>query len=445
MKKIYRCIIFVVVLFVLFGCSNVGLIGNSEKSETFYFEQFSLYDQNSDNIGLYSCNDEGLTGSCIKVDMDSKKVEYSLVYDGKELFTYIGDIVEEEKEKDTVFYKVSFKELDGTFLYSCNDTKSIKTFLAANGYMGTVIYLLSDEEISNDNTKGATQLKIEELDGVVTIRKTNMIKFEESDIYKTVEENIYSYLGEYSPNLIYNSNENTLLIHLILPAEGYKDEMYAYKSELIDNWKEICDAFDTNCSVYYDAIKTSGYGSTKVMISIVTPEDDTDILYSSVNGVKTFDFTDNISDKNSSYNSQSNYFTNKYGTATTKCHHDGCNNYIASSGDTWDCEYHAGTCLNCGKYIDCDAMYCMDCLSNSTKNNNNSNTKGKCTYVDYYGNVCGKPVNNYDSLCDQHYKELYDTYTSMTECHICGEPATQRVGSYWYCTKHAKLVDGYTK
>ena len=55
-------------------------------------------------------------------------------------------------------------------------------------------------------------------------------------------------------------------------------------------------------------------------------------------------------------------FTNKYGTPSTKCAHTGCNNYIASSGDTNCCEIHSNKCANCGKYIDEDAMYCMDCL-----------------------------------------------------------------------------------
>ena len=55
-------------------------------------------------------------------------------------------------------------------------------------------------------------------------------------------------------------------------------------------------------------------------------------------------------------------FTNKYGTPTTKCAHPGCSNYIASSGDTNCCTVHARRCLECGKYIDEDAIYCMDCL-----------------------------------------------------------------------------------
>ena len=58
--------------------------------------------------------------------------------------------------------------------------------------------------------------------------------------------------------------------------------------------------------------------------------------------------------KSTSTNSPSSNstFTNQYGTSTTKCAHPGCNNYIASSGDTAYCTKHSNKCLNCGKYID---------------------------------------------------------------------------------------------
>lgn len=55
-------------------------------------------------------------------------------------------------------------------------------------------------------------------------------------------------------------------------------------------------------------------------------------------------------------------FTNKYGTRNTICAHAGCNNQIASSGDTNCCTTHSNRCGNCGCYIDGDAMYCMTCL-----------------------------------------------------------------------------------
>lgn len=60
-------------------------------------------------------------------------------------------------------------------------------------------------------------------------------------------------------------------------------------------------------------------------------------------------------------------FTNAYGTRTTICAHAGCDNYIASSGDTNCCETHSNRCGNCYCYIDEDAMYCMDCLEDALK------------------------------------------------------------------------------
>lgn len=81
-----------------------------------------------------------------------------------------------------------------------------------------------------------------------------------------------------------------------------------------------------------------------------------------------------VSDNNSEYKSSSitsskiksysssDSFTNKYGTSTTKCAVAGCENYIASSGDTNCCTTHSNKCGICNKYIDGDAMYCMDCI-----------------------------------------------------------------------------------
>ena len=66
--------------------------------------------------------------------------------------------------------------------------------------------------------------------------------------------------------------------------------------------------------------------------------------------------------KSGSGSTPTSTFTNKYGTPTTKCAHPGCNNYIATSGDTNCCPQHSNRCLNCGKYCDGDAMYCGDCI-----------------------------------------------------------------------------------
>ena len=122
-------------------------------------------------------------------------------------------------------------------------------------------------------------------------------------------------------------------------------------------------------------------------------------------------------------NSSSNNskFTNKYGTATTICAHSGCNKYIASTGDTNCCTTHSNKCLNCKKYIDEDAMYCMSCLSASKNSSSNSGSSSSsstnssgCGYKYSSGKVCGANVGSHAPLCDKHFKELNDTYNALT-------------------------------
>lgn len=85
-----------------------------------------------------------------------------------------------------------------------------------------------------------------------------------------------------------------------------------------------------------------------------------------------------------------------------------------------DCKEHSNKCLNCGKYIDEDAMYCMDCLSGDTTDTNDSGTytgdsvpDDGCQYKYSNGSVCGAKTNKYDDLCDKHFEELYDIYDSL--------------------------------
>ena len=127
----------------------------------------------------------------------------------------------------------------------------------------------------------------------------------------------------------------------------------------------------------------------------------------------------------SSNSSESSTFTNKYGTPTTKCAHPGCNNYIASSGNTNCCTKHSNKCLSCGKYIDEDAMYCIDCLtkatsgtsSSSTSSGNGSSSKssdrsGLCQYKVGSEYVCNKKATN-GYYCKEHYDFLNDAYNSL--------------------------------
>lgn len=126
------------------------------------------------------------------------------------------------------------------------------------------------------------------------------------------------------------------------------------------------------------------------------------------------------STSNSAHSTKSGVFTNSYGTATTKCTHQDCSNVIASSGDTNCCIVHSNKCLNCGKYIDEDAYFCINCLSGNTKSVNNSGDYSSnnaplegCWYTYFDGTICGNRTSNGSPLCDAHFKELNDTYNSL--------------------------------
>lgn len=105
-------------------------------------------------------------------------------------------------------------------------------------------------------------------------------------------------------------------------------------------------------------------------------------------------------------------FTNEYGTPTTKCSHSGCNNYIASSGDTNCCTQHSNRCLECNKYIDEDALYCVACIENAanelkleTHTCEECGKEGRYTITGITGQT--------EYYCYTHYKELQDMYESL--------------------------------
>ena len=132
-----------------------------------------------------------------------------------------------------------------------------------------------------------------------------------------------------------------------------------------------------------------------------------------------------IDSANSSKNrSNSASFTNKYGTPTTKCAHPGCNNYIAPSGDTNCCTSHSNRCADCGKYIDEDAMYCIDCLtkaaqdvnsgkSSNTRRSSSQKTGKKCAFLENGEEVCNNQAENGSPYCSYHKKMLDDAYNSI--------------------------------
>lgn len=362
------------VILLLTGCSKADETG-LKTGKTYYFQLATLYTENMDQVGIYNCVEEGLDESYIKVDMDSKKVEYCLAQNGKTWFSHIGDITDIEIEDSTTTCTINFPEMDGYYLYVYSDGE-LQTFLAQNGDLGVATFSISENTMF-ENSKKSDHPKIEvaDIDGRITIKYPKLENVTNNTIYNSVVDNANQVFASFNPTVSYIDDSNTVLIELDGSAD-LRTAIASNKAAAMSSWEGICEQFDSICEKYYVAFKTVGYNSIRVNINFVNASDRTDILYSTVNGKEKIDFTDSIiefkpQDQTASNpttiphdapSSSGNSFTNKYGTKTTKCHHSDCNNYIASSGDTWDCSYHANKCLNCGKYIDCDAMYCMDCL-----------------------------------------------------------------------------------
>jgi hypothetical protein len=103
------------------------------------------------------------------------------------------------------------------------------------------------------------------------------------------------------------------------------------------------------------------------------------------------------------HSSAQSSFTNKYGTSTTKCAHTGCSNYIANSGDTNCCKEHSNRCLDCNKYIDEDAYYCISCIAaaatpscEACSKDATYSIKGLTGQTEYY--------------CTEHYNDMKDLW-----------------------------------
>ena len=94
----------------------------------------------------------------------------------------------------------------------------------------------------------------------------------------------------------------------------------------------------------------------------------------------------------------------------------------ATCTEAGNSEYY--TCLNCGKYIDEDATYCMDCLTKSTtkssgsssskKSSSKTSSGNKCHYKEGNTEVCSNTCAPGSNFCSYHKKLLEDIYSNLT-------------------------------
>ncbi len=141
-------------------------------------------------------------------------------------------------------------------------------------------------------------------------------------------------------------------------------------------------------------------------------------LYTSSSSYSSSGITSNKTSSTTS--STSVHFTNKYGTSSTKCAHSGCNEYIAPSGDTNCCTKHSRKCLECGKYIDEDALYCIDCLAMAA-DKVSSGSSTQTVFTNKYGTSTTKCAH---SGCNEYIASSGDTNCCTkhsNKCSSCGK------------------------
>lgn len=139
-----------------------------------------------------------------------------------------------------------------------------------------------------------------------------------------------------------------------LSQDEYTKLLNTYTSHFSDEMNELTNLNAVACLAYYNEISEDKKTLADFQNDISKNREEK---------------SSNISSNNKSNSTiKTTSFTNKYGSATTMCAHYGCSNYIAPTGDTNCCTIHSRKCGNCGKYIDEDALFCMDCLEKAIKN-----------------------------------------------------------------------------
>lgn len=192
--------------------------------------------------------------------------------------------------------------------------------------------------------------------------------------------------GELNSNTLLYWPENKAFSDLKEKAYAVREEIYSYDiseypPEIENAFYELYQMADTNVDMYEKLsirldIKQMEKIYNNFLLNLIDDSWDVNIkienvlvAYLETHNADT-ELIENVKEefkreRSNLRETEQQLFTNEYGTRTTKCAHLGCSEYIASSGDTNCCVIHSNKCLNCNKYIDEDAVYCMDCLTDA--------------------------------------------------------------------------------
>ena len=379
-KKIY-CVF---LCFLLFACSNQEIATSESKilGVVYYCKRITVCDAYGNMQGFYTANMQGLENTSISYN----EANFNFIFDNGETKKEFSGTLEEFENTDKDTYTANGKTSEGDDI--------VLIYKVENKVVTDVLYTMKDEDLNFisflfttekfERDQSATINFILSEDG--KIKNTNInekVDFENTSTFETIKENFKTIFGD---KALKCGVSDGYLIFVVGTDSGTTSAILEKESSFTESWSKLCENADLVSEKYKEAIDTIGYKELSVGVFLVSDLDssvslyvsqDGDCLYNAIsdnnfNGIEKVEQVEEDNNNNYEESHQEEIvsipFTNKYGTSTTKCHHNDCNNYIARSGDTWDCEKHANNCLNCGKYIDCDAMYCMDCLSSYSSN-----------------------------------------------------------------------------
>ena len=254
----------------------------------------------------------------------------------------------------------------------------------------TVLLVLLSGCASKED-KALAQTVITQIDSIKSVSIENAI-----EIYNA--QKAYSELTETQQKLV--ENRETLfkkaarLEDLIIEKEISKDPTNSItKSELVGIWrKNSADShrgyfyFTSKGYVYYlaskdDSVCESDFSSEYLLATSFSLG-----MYNRNTRAKDGEFYNIANNKNADFSvkkdAEGNLTMNmdcsaasgtytktglKVTTSPERCLHSGCTNMAASTGDSFYCENHSNKCIDCGKYIDEDALLCLNCIVEAVK------------------------------------------------------------------------------
>ena len=240
--------------------------------------------------------------------------------------------------------------------------------------------------------KALAQEIIVQINNIESVTKANA-----NAIYEA--HKAYSNLTEKQQKLVTNSADLfdmvTTLENLIIEEEISKDPTNAItEAELVGIWREnYADShrgyfyFTSKGHVYYlaskSAVSQSDFTSDYILATSyslngynrTTRAKDGEFYNTANRSDATFSVTKDASGNltmEMECGVASGTYTKtgkKIDTSPEQCLHSGCSNMAASTGDSFYCEKHSNRCLECNKYIDEDALFCLNCIVEALKKN----------------------------------------------------------------------------